>query len=125
MDGRIDLQHFLFTLAAKVVPGIAIMVLAYRQSPWFIRWRTHCVVPVRLARSAAIFVTQSEFYNRDCVHPLALPASSARLVVHLLRVVGASLHLPCRVPVPVLGCQMRLPAVSVLTRLHLLCFSLS
>ena len=64
------------------------MLLAYRGSPAFIRWRTPCVVALRLARSVMVYLLQTQHYI-DSVRSLALPSSPVRLVSHLTHPVGA------------------------------------
>ena len=84
-DGWIEPLHLALSLAIFILPSLAILVLAYRRSPAFIRWRATCVIAVRLARGALGLVA----YNRDFAHTVVLPSSPGRLVGHLLRWVRA------------------------------------
>lgn len=76
-------------MATFIVPGLAIMLLAYRRSPMFIRWRTACVIVLRLARSVMVYLLQTQQYI-ESVRSLQLPSSPVRLIFHLTHPVGAT-----------------------------------
>lgn len=79
---------FVESFTAGAIANIVIIVLALRRNPTFIRWRSPCMIAIRLLRGAIIFVTQSDIYSSDIVHSVAMPSSQVGVVWHLLKMVS-------------------------------------
>lgn len=61
--------------ATSCIPCLAMIILSYRRSPAFVRWRTPCVIALRLARGVLGLVAYPDLYNQDFAHTVVLPSS--------------------------------------------------